>query len=148
MTSLLKFRVMTSFFNVACELSQPMGKTNFLAPPKIEQMLLHRKCLKMVNLVSSIIFLPSGVCVGVLLLNVSGKKLWSCRVGQLTTLFLDILRPARSVNISTLFLGRLRPPRSVNLITLFLGRLIPLRSVNLTTLFWATGQNGPQRSNG
>ena len=29
MTSLLKFRDLTSFFYAACELSQPMGKTEF-----------------------------------------------------------------------------------------------------------------------
>ena len=30
-------------FNFVCELSQPMGKTNFPAPLKIEQTLSHRK---------------------------------------------------------------------------------------------------------
>ena len=35
-------------FNVACELSQPMGKTEFQAPLKIEQTLSHRQ--KQLNL--------------------------------------------------------------------------------------------------
>ena len=35
MTSLIKFRVLKSVFIVACELSQPMGKTDFSSTAKI-----------------------------------------------------------------------------------------------------------------
>ena len=40
-TSLMKFSI-DVMFNVACELSQPMGKTDFSSPLKIEQTLSHR----------------------------------------------------------------------------------------------------------
>ena len=41
MTSLLKFIVLTYFY-VACELYQPLGKTEFSSVAKTEQTLSHR----------------------------------------------------------------------------------------------------------
>ena len=46
MTSLLKFRILTSLFNVACELSQSMDKDEFSNTAKNRTLLIIELCLK------------------------------------------------------------------------------------------------------
>ena len=85
-------------FNGACELSQPMGKTEFSSTAKngTNSVLFTYLCpiYGTLGITCSVVVVVVFVVVVVVLFYVHGKVM-----------------SERSVNLTTLFLGRLRPPK-------------------------------------